>query len=93
MPIPLENGDGGPPCWVLLVAIVLLLVALAILYFYQRYIASKKAVHHLCDYCGHMVTAVSDCHHAMVRERFLHGVCLECKKECKLVCARCKRPL
>jgi hypothetical protein len=93
MLIPFQTGDGGPACWVLLVAIVLLLVALAILYFYQRYIASKKAVHHLCDYCGHMVTAVSDCHHAMIRERFLHGVCMECKKECKLVCARCKRPL
>ena len=58
---------------------------------YQRYIASKRPVQHLCDYCGHMVGVVSDCHHALVKEKFLHGICQECKKECRLVCARCKR--
>ncbi|MCK5292607.1 MAG: hypothetical protein KAR39_11410 [Thermoplasmata archaeon] len=93
MLIPFQTNESGPACWLLGLVLLLLLIALVILFFYQRYIASKKAVHHLCDYCGHMVTAVSDCHHAMVRERFLHGVCMECKKECKLVCARCKRPL
>src|SRR5947199_10860275 len=70
-----------------------LVLVLAILMAYQRYVAGKKPVQHLCDYCGHMVTAVSDCHHAPVRERFLHGTCLECKQDCRLVCARCKNPL
>ena len=40
-----------------------LVLVLAILMAYQRYVAGKKPVQHLCDYCGHMVTAVSDCHH------------------------------
>src|SRR5436309_3922645 len=70
-----------------------LVLVLVILMAYQRYVAGKKPVQHLCDYCGHMVTAVSDCHHAPVRERFLHGTCLECKQDCRLVCARCKNPL
>ena len=70
-----------------------LVLVLVILLAYQRYVAGKKPVQHLCDYCGHMVAAVSDCHHAPVRERFLHGVCMECRKECRLVCARCKNPL
>jgi len=70
-----------------------LVLVLAILMAYQRYVAGKKPVQHLCDYRGHMVTAVSDCHHAPVRERFLHGTCMECKQDCRLVCARCKNPL
>jgi len=53
----------------------------------------KKPTQHLCNYCGHMVGAVSDCHHAPVRERFLHGTCTECKADCRLVCQRCKRPV
>jgi hypothetical protein len=40
-----------------------------------------------------MVAAVSDCHHAPVKERFLHGTCMECKNDCRLVCQRCKRPV
>lgn len=80
-------------CWVVVVVIGVLALLYLLLYLYQRRVAEKKPVQHLCDYCGHMVRVVSDCHHAPVKERFLHGLCLECKRECRLVCARCKRPV
>ncbi len=90
--LPFQD-EGSLQCWMVGLIIGALVLVLAILMAYQRYVAGKKPVQHLCDYCGHMVTAVSDCHHAPVRERFLHGTCLECKKDCRLVCARCKNPL
>ena len=90
--LPFQD-DGSLQCWMVGVIIGALVLVLGILMAYQRYVAGKKPVQHLCDYCGHMVTAVSDCHHAPVRERFLHGTCLECKQDCRLVCARCKNPL
>jgi len=90
--LPFQD-DGSLQCWMVGLIIGALVLVLAILMAYQRYVAGKKPVQHLCDYCGHMVTAVSDCHHAPVRERFLHGTCLECKQDCRLVCARCKNPL
>src|SRR5437667_401027 len=34
-----------------------LVLVLAILMAYQRYVAGKKPVQHLCDYCGHKVAA------------------------------------
>jgi len=101
--------EGSLQCWMVALIIGALILVLAILMAYQRYVAGKKPVQHLCDYqryvagkkpvqhlcdyCGHMVSSVSDCHHAPVRERFLHGICLECKQECRLVCARCKNPV
>ncbi|OGS63532.1 MAG: hypothetical protein A3K59_06280 [Euryarchaeota archaeon RBG_19FT_COMBO_69_17] len=91
-PVALQ-AEGGLPCVTVGILIGVLVLVLAFLMAYQRYIAGKKPVQHLCDYCGHMVSVVSDCHHAPVRERFLHGICLECKKECRLVCAKCKRPV
>jgi len=90
--VPFQN-EGSLQCWMVGLIIGALVLVLVILMAYQRYVAGKKPVQHLCDYCGHMVTAVSDCHHAPVRERFLHGTCLECKQDCRLVCARCKNPL
>lgn len=87
------QAEGGLPCVTVGIVIGVLVLILAILLAYQRYIAGKKPVQHLCDYCGHMVSVVSDCHHAPVRERFLHGICLECKQDCRLVCAKCKRPV
>src|SRR5438876_6897435 len=89
--LPFQD-DGSLQCWMVGLIIGALVLVLAILMAYQRYVAGKKPVQHLCDYCGHMVTAVSDCHHAPVRERFLHGTCMECKQDCRLVCARCKNP-
>jgi len=80
-------------CWAVGAIIGAALVALFALIAYQRYIMGKKPTQHLCNYCGHMVAAVSDCHHAPVKERFLHGTCTECKNDCRLVCQRCKRPL
>ena len=90
--LPFQD-DGSLQCWMVGLIIGALVLVLGILMAYQRYVAGKKPVEHLCDYCGHMVAAVSDCHHAPVRERFLHGTCMECKKDCRLVCARCKNPL
>src|SRR5207247_3116000 len=65
--------EGSLQCWMVGLIIGALVLVLAILMAYQRYVAGKKPVQHLCDYCGHMVTAVTDCHHAPVRERILHG--------------------
>ncbi|MGQ0796799.1 MAG: hypothetical protein ACT4OI_02875 [Methanobacteriota archaeon] len=95
MPDPAVGPLQEAPLQCLAVGVVIgvLVLVLVVLLAYQRYVAGKKPVQHLCEYCGHMVTAVSDCHHAAVRERFLHGVCMECRKECRLVCARCKNPL
>ena len=90
--LPFQD-DASLQCWMVGLIIGALVLVLGILMAYQRYVAGKKPVEHLCDYCGHMVIAVSDCHHAPVRERFLHGTCMECKKDCRLVCARCKNPL
>jgi len=92
--IALQEQGGSPfTCAVIVIIVGVLLLLLLALLAYQRYMAGKRPVQHLCDYCGHMVGVVSDCHHAPVREKFLHGICLQCKKECRLVCARCKRPV
>ena len=84
---------GNVACWILAAILLLLLVLLLGLMAYNRRAFSLKPIQHLCEYCGHMVNAVSHCHHAPVRERFLHGICTQCRGECRLVCARCKRPL
>jgi hypothetical protein len=90
----LQTGNGtNVACWIVAVIIVLMLVVYLVLYFYQRRLASKRLVQHLCDYCGHMVTVVSDCCHEAVKVSFMRGICLNCKKECKVVCSRCKRPI
>ena len=91
--VPSILRQEGLLCWVVGAIIGLALLALVGLIAYQRYIMGKKPTQHLCNYCGHMVGAVSDCHHAPVRERFLHGTCTECKRDCRLVCQRCKRPV
>ena len=80
-------------CWIIAVIIILMLVFYLILYFYQKHLASKRLVQHLCDYCGHMVTVVSDCCHEPVKVSFMRGTCLECRKDCRLVCSKCKRPI
>jgi len=90
--LPFQD-EGSLQCWMVGLIIGALVLVLVILMAYQRYVAGKKPVEHLCEYCGHMMIAVSDCHHAPVRERFLHGTCMECKQDCRLVCARCKNPL
>ena len=90
---PFQATDGSLQCLAVGIIIGLLVVVLLALMAYQRYVAKKRPVQHLCRYCGRLVTAVSDCHHAPVKEEFLHGVCEACKKDCKLVCSTCKRPL
>ncbi len=91
--LPLQESPGNLACLIVVGILGLLMVILLALMAYQRYIAGKRPVQHLCDYCGHMVSVVSDCHHAPVKEKFLHGICTECKNECRLVCAKCKRPV
>lgn len=91
--LPFQVTDGSLQCLAVGVIIGLLVLVLLILMAYQRYVAKKRPVQHLCRYCGHLVTAVSDCHHAPVKEEFLHGVCQECKKDCRLVCSTCHRPV
>lgn len=90
---PFQAAEGSLQCLAVGLIIGVLVLVLALLMAYQRYVAKKRPVQHLCRYCGRLVTAVSDCHHAPVREEFLHGVCMECKKDCKLVCSTCKRPV
>ena len=91
----LQGGDlfGSVACWAVAVVLLILLALLFGLSAWQQHAFGKKPVYHLCEYCGHLVRAVSSCHHAPVKERFLGGVCLECKAECRLVCERCKRPV
>lgn len=92
-PVPLQATDGSLQCVAVGLIIGILVLVLLALMAYQRYAARKRPVGHLCRYCGRLVTAVSDCHHAPVREAFLHGTCQTCKKDCRLVCSTCKRPL
>ena len=87
------EGSASIACWIIAVVILIMIVLYVVLYLYQRRLASKRLVQHLCDYCGHMVTVISDCCHAPVRVSFMHGVCMNCKKECHVVCNRCKRPI
>ncbi len=91
--LPLQSEGGSLACITAVAIVGVLLLILLALMAYQRYVAGKRPVQHLCDYCGHMVSVVSDCHHAPVKERFLHGVCVECRRECRLVCGTCKRPV
>ena len=91
--LPLQAVEGSLQCFAVAIIIGLLVLVLALLMAYQRYVAKKRPVQHLCRYCGRLVNAVSDCHHAPVREEFLHGVCQECKKDCRLACSTCKRSL
>src|SRR5437867_11203620 len=90
--LPFQD-DASLQCWMVGLIIGPLVLVLGIWMAYQRYVAGKKPVEHLSDYCGHMVTAVSDCHPASVRNRVLHGCFMECKKDCSLVFAPCKDPL
>jgi hypothetical protein len=91
----LSNGLGawGSPIVVVGILVLILVIIWIILKLYETRVEKTRPVEHLCDYCGHMVLAVSDCHHAPVKERFLHGVCRECGRETRLVCEKCKRPL
>src|SRR5207247_11092742 len=54
--LPFQN-EGSLQCWMVALIIGALVLVLAILMAYQRYVAGKKPVQHLCDYCGHMVIA------------------------------------
>lgn len=92
-PVFQANGDYEGICLVALGLVVLLVILYIALYLYQKFVSSKKKIQHLCEYCGHMVYPVSNCCHADVEEKFLHGICRECSKECFLVCEKCKRRL
>ena len=91
--LPYQATDGSLQCLTVGIIVGLLVLVLAILMAYQRYAARKRPVQHVCAYCGRLVTVVSDCHHAPVRERFPQGMCLECRKTCQLVCGTCGHPI
>lgn len=91
--LPDQATEGSLQCLTVALIVGLLVLVLAILMAYQRYVARRRPVQHVCTYCGRLVNVVSDCHHAPVRERFPRGVCLACKEDCRLVCATCGRPV
>src|SRR5205814_10556723 len=89
--VPFQN-EGSLQCWMVGLIIGALVLVLVILLAYQRYVAGEKPVRHLCDYCGHMVTAVSACHHAPVPSRFPPGACPARRQARRLACARAPPP-
>ena len=90
-PVLQSESDTTPiPCPYIILVFIILLILYAALKLYQHFYGSKKQRQHLCEYCGHMVNVVSNCCHAPVAERFLHGECQNCGKDCSLVCTRCK---
>jgi hypothetical protein len=91
--LPLQEEGSGMICTYLIILGVILIALYLGLYLYNKFLVGKKTKQHPCRYCGHIVDAVSHCCHASVEERFMGGKCSKCGKECKIICARCKRPL
>jgi hypothetical protein len=91
---PLQTDEGSDTICIYLIILGVILVGLYLgLCLYNKMLAGKRKKQHPCKYCGHMVDAVSHCCGAPVEERFMAGKCSTCGKECKIVCARCKRQL
>ena len=61
--LPLQETGGSLQCVIIGAILGVLVLILLGLMAYQRYVSGKRPVQHLCDYCGHMVSVVSDCHH------------------------------
>jgi hypothetical protein len=87
-----EDGSGMICTYLVILAIILIGLYIG-LYLYNKLLVGKRAKQHPCRYCGHIVEAVSQCCNAPVEERFMGGRCSKCGKDCKTICARCKRPL
>lgn len=91
----LQTDDTGNDmvCTYLIILGVILIALYLGLFIYNKMVVGKKQKQHPCKYCGHMVNAVSQCCGAPVEERFMGGICSQCGKETKIVCATCKREL
>ena len=91
---PLQTDEGTDTICIYLIVLGAILFGLYLaLYVYNKKIVGKKRKQHPCKYCGHIVDAVSDCHQEPVEEKFMGGKCTSCGKECKIICARCKKQL
>lgn len=86
------GGEETVPCLTILIILLALIVAYIVLYLIQRFSGNRKVVR-VCDYCGHAVSAVSECHHAPVYEKGGKYFCSVCRKRTEIICPRCKRPL
>jgi hypothetical protein len=92
--LPLQAEEGSDTICLYLIILGAILIGLYLgLYLYKKMLVGKRRKQHPCKYCGHMVDAVSNCCNAPVEERFMAGKCTICGKECKVICARCKRQL
>ncbi len=86
-------GGGSHLCTYLLIMGVIIIGLYAGYYIFTRLMVPTKPKQHPCKYCGHIVDAVSGCCHAPVEEKFMAGKCTQCKKECEIICAKCRRAL
>ena len=95
--IPLQiddDGGGGSLLCTYMIILGVIIIGLYVgFYIFTRLRVPKTPQQHPCKYCGHIVDAVSDCCHAPVEEKFMAGKCTQCRKECRTICAKCRRPL
>ena len=89
------NGEEGGSllCMYLIILGIIVLALYLGLYVFTKFFADKTAKQHPCRYCGHIVDSVSDCCQAPVQERFGGGKCMKCRKEAKIICSKCRRPI
>jgi hypothetical protein len=85
------NIDLGNICIYLVVLAIILFILFIIYLFYFSSYGVKKGKMHRCNFCGQMVDVISDCCNAPVKEQFLVSVCINCGKDCNMVCARCRK--
>ena len=89
-----DDGGGGSHLCTYLIIMGAIIISLYIGYYiFKKMMVPKEPRQHPCKYCGHIVDTVSDCCHAPVEEKFMVGKCTKCKKECKIICTKCRRPL
>lgn len=87
------NIDLGNICiYIVVLAIILAILFILYLIFFSSY-GIKKGKLHRCNYCGQNVEVMSDCCDGPVKEQFLISTCLNCGKDCKMLCARCKKKI
>ena len=87
------EGNDDMVCNYLIILGIILLALYIALYLYNKVVVGKKVKQHPCQYCGHMVNAVSQCCMAPVEEKFMAARCSKCGKSTRTVCAICKREL
>ena len=88
-----DSGGLGAACIYVAVIFIIVLIIAAFFYVYQRTIGRWNAQPRHCKYCGKIVEVMSECCHARVAEKFPYNICKSCKKECGIICSRCKKPI